>query len=103
MATFMLENVSVKSGILEDRKYDYIFSVESVNNLALSGVPFREAYKQVGLAIERGEFKPERSVNHTHEGSIGNLCNIQIAELMNGVLSEFNFKRVEIAESELLR
>ncbi len=102
MATFMLENVSVKGGILEDSKYDYIFSVESVNNLALSGVPFREAYKEVGLAIERGEFKPERTVEHTHEGSIGNLCNMQIAELMHDILSQFNFEKVEIAESELL-
>ncbi len=102
MATFMLENVSVKGGILEDSKYDYIFSVESVNNLALSGVPFREAYKEVGLAIERGEFKPERTVEHTHEGSIGNLCNIQIAELMHDILSQFSFEKVVSAEAELL-
>lgn len=103
MATFMLENISVKSGILEDKKYDYIFSVESVNNLALSGVPFREAYKQVGLAIENGDFKPERTVEHTHEGSIGNLCSLEIAELMHDVLMQFNFEKVEAAESELLK
>ena len=102
MATFMLENINVKSGILEDSKYDYIFSVESVNNLALDGVPFREAYKQVGLAIERGEFSPERAVDHTHEGSIGNLCNLQIAELMHEIMAQFNFEKVESAESELL-
>lgn len=103
MAKFMLENITVKEGILNDRKYDYIFSVETVNNMVLNGVPFREAYKQVGLDIENGTFSPERTVNHTHEGSIGNLCNDSIAELMDQVLEQFDFERVLNAEAALLK
>lgn len=103
MAKFMLENITVKEGILNDRKYDYIFSVETVNNMVLNGVPFREAYKKVGLDIENGTFDPERTVNHTHEGSIGNLCNDNIAELMDQVLEQFDFERVLNAEAALLK
>src|SRR5690606_26225217 len=75
IAHYMLENITVKDGILNDPKYDYLFSVEVVNNQVLSGVPFREAYKNIGLDIEAGNFSPAKEVNHTHEGSIGNLCN----------------------------
>ena len=103
MARFMLEHISVREGILDEPKYDYIFSVETVNNLALQGVPFREAYKQVGLDIEKGTFRPERTVKHTHEGSIGNLCNEQIASLMNQIVSQFGFERVAQAEEALVR
>ncbi len=104
MARFMLEHISVREGILdEEPKYNYIFSVETVNNLALQGVPFREAYKQVGLDIEKGTFRPERTVKHTHEGSIGNLCNEQIASLMNQIVSQFGFERVAQAEEALVR
>ncbi len=103
MAKYMLEHVSVREGILDDKMYDYIFSVDSVNKLAQGGVPFREAYKQVGLDIERGEFVPERNVRHTHEGSIGNLCNDRIASLMDSVMKQFGFEKVEKAESELVK
>ncbi|RYY24733.1 MAG: argininosuccinate lyase, partial [Sphingobacteriaceae bacterium] len=89
MATFMLENVSVKEAILEDDRYKYLFSVEETNRLVLNGVPFREAYKQIGAAIENASFNPEKTVNHTHEGSIGNLCNEEIAECMDELLSQF--------------
>ncbi len=101
MAKYMLEHISVREGILEEKKYDYIFSVETVNNLALSGMPFREAYKKVGLDIENGTFRPERTVHHTHEGSIGNLCNDKIRMLMDEVVSQFGFERVAQAEAAL--
>lgn len=78
MTAFMLQNINVKDGILEDEKYQYLFSVEEVNHLVLSGMPFREAYKKVGIDIEAGEFETSTSVSHTHEGSIGNLCNQEI-------------------------
>ncbi len=103
MATFMLENISVRENILDDKMYDYIFSVEVVNKLAYQGVPFREAYKKVGMDIEHGEFSPERSVNHTHEGSIGNLCLEQVSELMNQTIASFGFDKVCKAESELTK
>ena len=103
MAKYMLEHISVREGILDDKMYDYIFSVDSVNKLALAGVPFREAYRQVGLDIENGNFIPERSVNHTHEGSIGNLCNDKIAALMDDIVAQFGFEKVERAEQELVK
>lgn len=103
MAHYMLENISVQTDILNDPKYDYLFSVEVVNNLALNGTPFREAYKKVGLDIEAGNFKAPHTVHHTHEGSIGNLCNDQIAKLMDAHLEQFHFERVEQAEAELVK
>lgn len=102
MASYMLKHVSVKENILADKMYDYIFSVETVNNLVLDGMPFREAYKKVGLDIEEGRFSPERTVSHTHEGSIGNLCNDCIEALMDEVISGFGFEKAEKAEKELL-
>ena len=101
MAKMMLENISVVENITADEKYKYMFSVEVVNNMVLSGTPFREAYKTVGLNIEHGNFEVPDTINHTHEGSIGNLCNNRIAELMNGVIAEFGFERVEKAEYDL--
>lgn len=103
MAVYMLENVSVKGDILKEKKYDYIFSVEAVNELVLGGMPFREAYKKVGLDIEKGKFSPERKVSHTHEGSIGNLCNDEISALMQSLIDKFEFERVEAAEEELVK
>ena len=91
MCDFMLQNIIVKQNILDDERYNYLFTVEDVNRLTLSGVPFREAYKQVGMAVQRGEYTPTRSVEHTHEGSIGNLCNDKIAEKMDKVLVKFGF------------
>ncbi len=101
MATFMLENISVRENILDDKMYDYIFSVEVVNKLAYQGVPFREAYKKVGMDIEHGQFSPERQVEHTHEGSIGNLCLDKIEELMQQTISSFGFDKVTEAEKLL--
>ena len=86
MADFMLANLSVNEQILEDEKYNYLFTVEDVNRLALEGVPFREAYRTVGMQVQRGEYQPTREVHHTHEGSIGNLCTDQIRAKMDRVM-----------------
>ena len=86
MCAFMLHHIIVNRDIIVDEKYDYLFTVEDVNRLALSGVPFREAYKRVGMQVQRGEYKPTREVHHTHEGSIGNLCNAEIKLKMQQVL-----------------
>ncbi|MBE9584365.1 argininosuccinate lyase [Mucilaginibacter sp. JRF] len=102
MATFMLQNIEVKTNILDDAKYAYLFSVEEVNKQVLNGVPFRDAYKQVGLAIEQGNFNPEKTVNHTHEGSIGNLGNEHITATFNELLSNFKFDKVEQAVNKLV-
>ncbi len=103
MADYMLRHIEVKRDILSDPKYDYLFSVEVVNRLALSGVPFREAYRQVGLAIENGTYRPEREVHHTHAGSIGNLCLDRVNEQMEAILARFDFERFIRAEEELTR
>jgi argininosuccinate lyase len=103
MTYFMLSNIEVKENILADEKYDMLFSVERVNELVLQGVPFREAYKTIGNEINSGTYSPNRNLNHTHEGSIGNLCNAQITKMMQEVLSRFNFEKVEMAISKLLQ
>jgi argininosuccinate lyase len=102
MAGLMLENIRIKENILDDEKYRYLFSVEVVNRLVLEGVPFREAYKQVGVDIEKGTFVPEKQLNHTHAGSIGNLCTEQVNGQMSAVLKGFPFEQVEKALNALL-
>ena len=103
MTTLMMEKMEVNTGILSDSRYDLLFSVEEVNKLTLSGVPFRDAYKQVGLEIEAGNFKPDKTLFHSHEGSIGNLCNNEICNYKNDILSQFTFRRVNEAEKYLLQ
>lgn len=102
MAAYIVNKMEVNEHILDNPIYDPMFSVEEVNDLAAHGMPFRDAYKKVGLEIEAGEFKPRKEIHHTHEGSMGNLCNDQIVALMECVLGEFHFERVERAEKELL-
>jgi argininosuccinate lyase len=102
MITYMIQHVQVREGILEEEKYQYLFSVDAVNALVLQGMPFRDAYKTVGAQIEEGSFTPSAAVSHTHEGSIGNLCNDKIAELMQQALAQFSFGRVETAYAKLL-
>ena len=102
MVTHMMREVKVNDHILEDDKYALLFSVEEVNRLVLEGVPFRDAYKQVGLNIEAGKFTPNKAVSHTHEGSIGNLCNDSISALMQNIIDGFSFSKVNEAEKELL-
>ena len=89
MAEFMLQHIQVKADILEDKLYDYIFTVEDVNRLANQGIPFRDAYKKIGMEVQEGKYKPTRKVNHTHLGSIGNLATSQINSKMHSILSQF--------------
>ena len=90
MADFMLEHITVKDDILDDPRYDYIFTVEDVNRLVLQGVPFRDAYRQVGMAVQDGTYKPTREVHHTHLGSLGNPANDRIAAKMATLLSQLS-------------
>jgi len=103
MATFMLQNITVNQDILNDPKYAYLFSVEEVNRMVLSGTPFRDAYKQVGLAIEKGEFNPDKTVSHTHEGSIGNLGNEFIVDNITRLVGSFKFDAVAWAVAKLVK
>lgn len=102
MATYIIERMKVNKHLLDDPRYDFMFSVEEVNRLASAGMPFRDAYRKVGLDIEAGRFRPVKTVHHTHEGSIGNLCNDRIAHLMDEVFARFGFERVAEAEARLL-
>jgi argininosuccinate lyase len=102
MAGLMVKNMEIKRDILADEKYRYLFSVEEVNKLVLAGVPFRDAYRQVGQAIENNQFTYHPRVNHTHEGSIGNLCNEAVKKQMEKVLESFNFSTVNDALERLL-
>ena len=102
MTAYIVNRIEVNEHILDDPKYDFIFSVEEVNRLAASGMPFRDAYKKVGLDIEAGHFQPVKEVHHTHEGSIGNLCNDQIQALMKQNMEGFHFEKVQEAERKLL-
>ena len=104
MCTFMLKSIKVKKDILQDSFFKHVFSVEVVNELVLKGLPFRDAYKKVGLDIESDNFAPDQSViNHTHEGSIGNLCLDEIQEKMEKAVIGFNFDKIDGAFSALLR
>ncbi|HVW98742.1 MAG TPA: argininosuccinate lyase [Mucilaginibacter sp.] len=103
MATFMLQNITVRTDILDDPKYAYLFSVEEVNRMVLGGVPFRDAYKQIGLAIERGDFNPAKQVNHTHEGSIGNLNNKEVSAAFDAIVQRFDFAKVQSAIDNLVK
>lgn len=102
MAAYIINKMEVNEHILDNPMYDPMFSVEEVNRLAANGTPFRDAYKQVGLEIEAGTFKANKDIHHTHEGSIGNLCNDRIAALMDQTLSDFHFERIDKAEQDLL-
>ena len=102
ITTLALEKIEVRTDILEEKRYEYLYSVEEVNRLVLEGTPFRDAYKIVGMQIENGNFTFDKNVQHTHEGSLGNLCNDKIEEKMNRVIQEFDFKKIENRISALL-
>ena len=102
MTAYIINKIEVNEHILDNPIYDPMFSVEEVNRLAASGVPFRDAYKKVGMEIEEGKFKADKNIHHTHEGSMGNLCNDCIEELMGQTLAGFHFEKVEEAERQLL-
>jgi argininosuccinate lyase len=103
MAGLMLSSIQIKKDILSDEKYKYLFSVEEVNKLVNTGMPFRDAYKKVGLDIEAGKFTYDTSVNHTHEGSIGNLCTEEIKKQMGKVVNSFSFDAVNSAIKKILQ
>jgi len=103
MATLMIQNMQVKKDLLEDPKYQYLFSVEEVNKLVLGGMPFRDAYQQVGRNIEAGNFKYTTQMKHTHEGSMGNLCTAQIAASMEKVVAAMEIVKVEQQIKDLLK
>lgn len=103
MTAMMMDRIEVNNEILNDPKYNYLFSVEEVNRLVLEGMPFRDAYKKVGLAIEAGTFLPEKTIHHTHDGSIGNLCNDEIRCYKEGVENEFKFGKVQEAIERLVK
>lgn len=103
MAAYIINKMAVNEHILDNPMYDPMFSVEEVNRLAANGMPFRDAYKKVGLEIESGQFHADKNIHHTHEGSMGNLCNDKIEALMNQTIAEFGFDRVRKAEAQLLK
>ncbi len=103
MATLMLSHIEVKENILDDDKYKFLFSVEEVNKLVLEGTPFRDAYKQVGQQIERGEFVHSTKLNHTHQGSLGNLCTEEIRKTMAAEIGRFEFKTANEKLASLLK
>ena len=103
MTHLMISSIQVKENILSDEKYKYLFSVEEVNKLVLSGMPFRDAYKKVGMDIEQGKFTYSTQVDHTHEGSIGNLMNDTVKENFKTVLAGFNFEKTTEAMNNLLK
>ena len=103
MAAYIINRIEVNEHILDNPMYDPMFSVEEVNRLAASGMPFRDAYKKVGLDIEAGQFVPDKNIRHTHEGSIGNLQNDRIQALMDEIYGGFHFERVIEAERKLLQ
>ena len=102
MATYIIKRIEVNKEILNDSRYDAMFSVEEVNRLATEGMPFRDAYKKVGLDIEAGSFTPDKNIRHTHEGSIGNLCNDRISALMESIYTAMDFDKSLNAEKALL-
>ena len=103
MATYIIRRIEVNKDILADNRYDAMFSVEEVNRLAAEGMPFRDAYKKVGLDIEAGRFVPDKEIRHTHEGSIGNLCYKEICALMESIYSSMDFDKANRAEQALLK
>ena len=103
IANFALSEISVKENILNDERYKYVYSVEDVNRLVIDGVPFRDAYKKVGLEIQAGNYSPSREIKHTHAGSLGNLCLPEIDAKMKAILAQFNFKKVDDSIAKLLK
>ena len=97
MTTYIVDKMQVRTDILDDPRYDLMFSVEEVNRLAANGIPFRDAYRKVGLDIEAGKFTPCKEIHHTHEGSIGNLCNREIKQMMDKTVAEFDFQKIDSA------
>jgi argininosuccinate lyase len=103
VTSFIVPQIEVKNNILDDEKYKFAFSVEEVNKLVQKGIPFREAYQKIGNEINQGNFNPDKEISHTHEGSIGNLCNDKIEEKFKNILKTFDFEKINKAEAKLLQ
>ncbi|HLN72962.1 MAG: argininosuccinate lyase [Methylococcaceae bacterium] len=103
IAGFAIDHMTVNTNLLADDRYKFVFSVEDVNKLVQQGVPFRDAYKKVGGDIYAGNYEPSRDINHTHEGSIGNLCLDQISARMKNIVEGYAFQKIESAYSDLLK
>ena len=101
ISAYAIKNIRVNPNILDDEMYDHLFTVEEVNRLTLQGMPFRDAYKEIGRKISEGTYKPNKEVDHTHEGSIGNLCLEQIRNKKETIIEGFNFASVKEAISKL--
>jgi argininosuccinate lyase len=99
----MLENIIIKDNILEDEKYKLLFTVESVNELVNNGMPFRDAYIQIGKEVESGNYTKPIALKHTHEGSIGNLCNVEIENMMQKTIAQFPFQKIKEALEDLVK
>ena len=102
IALLMVPNIEVNKNIIDNELYDYLFSVEEVNKRVLEGIPFRESYKQVGIEIEAGNFKPNKDLNHTHEGSLGNLCTKNIKAKMDINFAKIDRKFIDEALEDLI-
>ncbi|WP_423129231.1 argininosuccinate lyase [Gaoshiqia sp. Z1-71] len=103
IAAFALSEISIKKDLLEDDRYKYVFSVEDVNKLVMQGVPFRDAYRQVGMEIQSGNYEPDRKIEHSHAGSLGNLCLPQIEDKMKSIIGQFYFENIDTAVNNLLK
>jgi argininosuccinate lyase len=99
---YAIEHIRVNTNILSDKKYDYLFTVEAVNQLVLKGMPFRDAYREIGRQVTEGEFIPVKKVEHTHEGSIGNLCLGEIRSKKEQIMAGYNFDKVRMAITRLI-
>jgi argininosuccinate lyase len=102
MTQLLMENIRVNPDVINEKVYDALFSVEQVNKLVLEGIPFRNAYKMVAEDISKGTFNPDKELNHTHEGSIGNLCNDMVVSKLDAIMYQFNFMKSEVAMKNLL-
>jgi argininosuccinate lyase len=102
IACFAVSHMNVNEKIMDDNRYENIYSVEEVNRMVVEGIPFREAYQKVGESIKKGTFHPDKTIRHTHQGSIGNLCLAEIELKMEQVLRSFNFEKAEKAFEQLI-
>jgi argininosuccinate lyase len=102
IATYAVSKISPADNVLQNKRYEYVFSVEEVNKLVLQGKPFREAYREVARQIQDGSYQSDLKIHHTHEGSIGNLCNDKITNKMTAIIESFDFDRKENAYRKLL-
>jgi argininosuccinate lyase len=102
MTDFMVQQLKIKNNILKDAKYKYLYTVEAVNELVMNGLPFRDAYRQVGQSVDNQTFSYDKPIHHTHEGSIGNLCNDAIQTKIERILKSFDFEKTDSVIKQLI-